>query len=124
VSLTSELDGPYAKVSAVAIVKKKGGKAKLVVSIAPKDGHSLNGEGQPELEIEVKPPAGFTIKAPILKDKKGVTKKAREFTLELDVDAKAASGEVVVNVEVRLVDISGKEKTPRIVQLAVPVVVP
>lgn len=105
-------------------MKKKGGKGKIVVSLAPKGGVALNGDKQPELEIEVKLPEGIKAKEPVLKDKKGVKGKGRDFAIEVEVDPKAASGEHAVTVEVRLTVVKGKETKAHVIELPVPVIIP
>lgn len=110
----------------VAELKKggKGAKGKLHVTIEPKGESSLNGTGQPELEIEGKPGSGVTFKTPVLKDKAGVAKKPKEFVVEFQLDETAKPGEVGVPVEIRVVVVKGKESKSRVVKLTTPVVIP
>lgn len=102
----------------------KGAKGKLHVTIEPKGNVTINGAGQPELEIEAKQGNGIVFKVPVLKDKAGVAKKPRELVIEFELDEKAKAGEVAVPVEVRLVVVNGKDTKAHVVQLVTPVAIP
>ncbi len=124
-SQMAELDGAFARITAMGAAKPgKPRKGKIVVTFEPKADHVLNGTGQPDLEIEGKAKDGVTFKTPVLKDKKGVAKKPRELVLDFEADAKLPAGEVGIELELRLVDVAGKDTTPRTVQLVVPVLLP
>lgn len=99
-------------------------KGKLVLTLEAKGNHALNGSGHPDLEIEVKAKDGVTVKTPITKDKKGVAKKPREFALDFEVDGKLPAGEIGIELELRLVDVDGKDQKPRAIQLVAPVLLP
>jgi copper chaperone CopZ len=122
-SLAAEVDGDYARITAIAKdgKVKKGGKGQILITIEPKPDHTLNGSGRPDLEIELKAKDGVSSKNPLQKDKKGVTKK-RDFKVDFEVGAKV-EGELGVEVEVRLVDVvkKAKEGTAKVVHLVVPV---
>jgi hypothetical protein len=109
---------PYALI--VAIGEAKKGKGKIKVVLSPKEKHALNGKDQPELEIDAK----GVLKSKPVKDAKGVgAGKKGEFTVEFEIDPKTPAGETVVAVEIKVVDVDGKDKTPHTIQVSVPVVV-
>ena len=124
VSLEAVLENDYARGQASAEIPKKGARGKVHFTLEPRGGHAFNAEtGAPDLEVELKPTEHLHTKDPVVKVKGGL-KASRTFDLEVDVDAKARSGETRVTIEVRLVDTKGGTSTPRVIDLTVPVQVP
>ncbi len=122
VSAEAAFDGEYAKASATSEIKKKG-RARVRFVLEPKSGHTFNTErGAPDLEVELKAPAGCKAREPLVKVKGGL-KAARTFELDVDLDPKA-KGDVTVTVEVRLDDTQGKAVRSKVLSLAVPVLIP
>lgn len=113
------------KLTAVGAVKGgKTRKGKLFLTLEAKGDHALNGAGQPDLEIEAKAKDGVTFKTPLTKDKKGVAKKPRELALDFEADGKLPAGEIGIELELRLMDVVGKDAKPRTIQVVVPVLLP
>ncbi len=118
-------DSAYIKVSATSDLKKKGAHGKIHLTLEARRGHGYNTDPRsPDLELEVKSlPEGLKCREPLTKLRGGV-RGTKTFDFEIDVAAKAKTGEETVLLEVRLEDVSGAEKKLHVIDLALPVLIP
>lgn len=116
-------DTPAASVRASARPVKAGADGEVVVTLTPKDGNRLGGDGQAATKVVVVGTDAVTVASGEAKVAEAVTA-AREVKLPVKVAAGARAGEQTVVVRVtfqaRKGDASAPEQT---VELRVPVVV-
>lgn len=122
-AVSAVADGPTATVRACAQAVKAGADGEVVVTLTPKEGNRLGGEGQAATKVVVVGTDAVTVANGEAKVAEAVTA-AREVKLAIKVAAGAKAGEQTVVVRVTLQARKGAaSEAEQTVELRVPVVV-